>query len=94
MELQKEKLLKNGEIVLRIKVRPGATKSAFREIMADETIKIDIASAPEGGRANRELIRFLAKLFIVREKDILILSGAADRYKLVKITNSDFCDKI
>ena len=87
MEQYREKLRQSGELVLRVKVRPGASNSVFKELMTDGTVKLDIAAAPEGGRANRELARFLADFFEVKRENVLILSGAADRYKLVKINN-------
>ncbi len=79
-------LEKKGSIVLKVKAKPGASKSAVVEIMSDGTIKVSIAAAPEKGKANAELIKFLAKEFGVSKKDISIISGQGDRGKLVKIT--------
>lgn len=83
-----EQLKNNGETYLRVKVRPGAAATAVREVMADETLKIDVAAAPERGRANAELVRFLAAEFGVAGENVKILSGAGDRVKLVKILRS------
>jgi len=81
-----QKMLKeSGELYLRIKVRPGANISEIKGVMADETVKIDIKAAPEGGRANKELIDFLAKRLAVPVTNIKIIVGAGDRLKLVKI---------
>lgn len=74
-----------GEIYLRVKVRPNASKTCVKEIMADETIKINLAAAPVKGRANQELIKFLAKQFNTVVGNIKIINGAGDRLKLVKI---------
>jgi len=74
-----------GELYLRIKVRPGANISEIKGVLADETVKIDIKAAPEGGRANRELISFLARELKLTTNQIKILVGAGDRVKLVKI---------
>lgn len=82
------KLEKDREVYLRVKVRPGAAKSVVKDIMEDETIKIDISAVPEGGRANDELIKFLSKTFAVNKKNVKIISGKADRVKLVKIDSS------
>ena len=75
----------NGEVYLRVKVRPGAAKTCLKEIMADETVKIDLAAAPVKGKANQELIKFLSQEFDATAGDIKIISGAGDRLKLVKI---------
>ena len=53
--------------------------------MSDDTVKIDIAAAPVKGKANDELAKFLAREFSVPRKNVIILSGAADKTKLVKI---------
>lgn len=74
-----------GEVYLRIKVRPNAAETRFKEIMADETVKIDLAVAPIKGRANQELIKFLAGQFAIDKNNIKIISGAGERVKLVKI---------
>lgn len=86
----KQALETDGEVYFRVKARPGARATAVREIMADEeeTVKIDIAAAPERGRANTALIKFLAEEFEVPKADVKILSGAGDRVKLVKIIRS------
>ena len=76
---------KNGEVYLRIKVRPGAAKTGFKEIMADDTVKIDLAAAPVKGKANQELIKFLAGQFNAKAGSVKIISGAGERVKLVKI---------
>ena len=80
-----EKLKMNNEVYLRLKVLPGASKTKIRNIMEDETIKIDVAAVPEKGKANKELIGYLAKEFGVNKKNIKILSGISDRIKLIKI---------
>ena len=76
---------KNGEVYLRVKVRPNAAKTCVKEIMADETVKIDLAAAPVKGKANLELIKFLAQEFDAAAGNIKIISGAGERVKLVKI---------
>ena len=75
----------NAEMYLRVKVRPNAAETCVKEIMADETVKIDLAAAPVKGKANLELIKFLAKEFGVDKSQIKIISGAGERVKLVKI---------
>lgn len=72
-----------GEIYLRIKVRPGASINEVVDILSDDTIKINIAAAPERGRANKELLKFLKSEF--KASDIKIISGKAERVKLIKI---------
>ena len=81
----KKLFLEKGEVYLRVKVRPNAAKTLAKEVMADETVKIDLAAAPVKGKANQELIKFLAKEFVVSKDNVKIISGAGERVKLVKI---------
>lgn len=83
--LYKKVLQEKGEVYLRIKVSPGSPETLVKKILEDETIKIDIAARPEKGKANQELIKFLAKEFFVRKENIKIISGASEKLKLIKI---------
>ncbi len=84
----KKILNQTSEIYLRIKARPGAHATAVKQILANsegEIIKIDLAAPAAAGRANLELIKFLAGEFDVAKNSVKIISGAGDRLKLVKI---------
>jgi hypothetical protein len=81
-------ILAKGEAYLRIKVRPGAAKTAVRGSLDTEdgqTIKIDVAAPAERGKANEELIRYLSRELSVGKDRINIISGAGEKLKLVKI---------
>lgn len=83
-----EQFRKKGEVYLRIKARPGASATDVRGIMEGEdgeTIKIDLAAVPENGKANQELVKYLAKWFLVLKENVKIISGAGDKVKLIKI---------
>ncbi len=54
------------------------------EVVGDE-ITVSIKSQPERGKANRELVKRLARHFGVPEQSVRILSGLASRKKLVEI---------
>lgn len=78
----------DGEIYLRLKVRPAASLTAVKQVLADsdgEIIKIDLAAPALKGKANLALIKFLAREFDVAKNNVKIISGAGDRLKLVKI---------
>jgi len=85
LEYHKNKLEEEKEIRLTIKVNPGSAKSQIKNIMTNGVIKIDIAAAPEKGKANKELIKFLSKEFGVNKNDIEIKSGETEKLKVVKI---------
>jgi len=77
--------IKRMEKYIRVKVIPGAPRTEIKDTMADGTIKIAVAAAPEKGKANQALIEFLAEEFGVPRSNIVIISGATDRIKLVKV---------
>jgi len=75
---------------LRIKVIPKSPKNEVINIAKDEThgdtIKIRIKAVPEKGKANQELIKFIAKELNISKTQTSIISGQNDRLKLLKIT--------
>ena len=75
---------------MRVKARPNAAATEIKDIMDDETVKIDVAAKPEKGKANAELIKFLAREFAVDKNNIRIIGGAGERVKLIKIKNSNY----
>ncbi len=81
----KEQLNEKGEVYLKIKVKPGVGKTVIKNLMDDDTIKIDVAAPPTKGVANKELIKFLAQELEISKKNVRIISGTKERIKLVKI---------
>lgn len=73
---------------IQIKVIPKSRETAFVEKMDDDTYKIRVKAAPEKGKANDELIRFLSKTLNIRKDEILIISGHTDTRKLLKIPDT------
>ena len=78
---------RSGMIQFYVRARPGAAKTCVREMMADESVKIDISVPPEGGRANIKLVEFLSREFGVSLSQVEIISGKTAREKLVRITS-------
>jgi uncharacterized protein (TIGR00251 family) len=78
-------LVDKKEVYLRVKVRPNAGETALKEILADNTIKIDIAAPPKKGKANQELISYLADQFRIHKENVKIISGSREKIKLIKI---------
>ena len=77
-----------GELYLRLKVHPSRAITEIIEIVSDhegETVKVDVAAPAEKGKANQELIRYLAKIFGTSRGQVKIISGAGERVKLVKV---------
>ena len=81
-----QRLQNDEEIFLRIKVHPKAPRTEIYDQLDDGTIKVRVKAVPEKGKANKELIRYLAKTFLVPKDQIVLLSGHTDPLKLIKIT--------
>lgn len=71
-------------ILLKVKVIPKSSKS---QIVGWENgeLKIRLAAVPEKGRANNELIAFLAKLLGVAKSNIQLVRGVKSCHKQLNI---------
>ena len=74
--------------ILSVRVVPGASKS---EIVGVEggALKVRLAAAPVKGKANKELVRLLARAFGVRGSDVEIVAGHRARLKKVQVYGAD-----
>jgi hypothetical protein len=70
---------------IRVKALPGQSASEIREELADGTLKVAVAAPREKGKANRELINFLAGHYGVDRKEVRIVSGHTSEIKLIEI---------
>ena len=52
----------------------------------DGAWKVQLAAVPEKGKANEELIRFLADEFGVRRAQVEIVAGQTNAHKQVRVT--------
>jgi len=71
-------------LLLKIKSRPNSAQTKIVSKLDDETIKIDISAERDKGKANQELIRFLAKNLNIKKENIKIISGKTTQKKLIK----------
>ncbi len=78
---------------LALKVTPGAKKN---EILGWEddypqvgrVLKVKIAAPPVEGKANKEIVLFLAKVLKVSKSSIEVVHGTSGRIKLVEIPDN------
>ena len=74
----------NGKI--KILVKPNSANNSVIGLYND-AIKIKICSAPEKGKANKELLEFLSLTLKVPKQDIEIVHGEFSNFKEIKIKN-------
>ena len=70
--------------ILKLHVVPGSRQTTVAGLHGDR-LKVKVASPPEKGRANRELLEFLARSLKVPLQDLHLTSGAASRAKVVAV---------
>ncbi|MCJ8328770.1 MAG: YggU family protein [Lentisphaeria bacterium] len=75
--------LKNA-CILSCYIQPGA-KSTQVDSIYNDCLKIKISRPPVDDQANKELIKFLAKILDIKKTQISIRSGEHSRYKKLLI---------
>jgi uncharacterized protein (TIGR00251 family) len=68
-----------------VHVRPRSGRAAILGRRADGSLEVTVRAAPEGGKANAELIGLLARALGVPRGAVEILRGASGRTKIVRI---------
>lgn len=69
-----------GGTVIRVYVQPRASKNELAGVH-EGSLKVRLTAPPIEGKANKECISFLAKLFNVPKSSIEILQGQKSRHK-------------
>ena len=75
----------DGKAMINVKIQAQSPFNELKEIMADGTLKIAINALPIQGRANAELIKFIAKEMHLPVYNVTIEQGFTGSRKLVKI---------
>ncbi|MCX7765575.1 MAG: DUF167 domain-containing protein [Candidatus Sumerlaeia bacterium] len=73
-------------VLLTVKVHPGSRRNRIVCILGD-VLKVEITAPPELGKANRELINFLAEQLKIERSLITILRGERSRTKILHFSN-------
>ena len=76
-------------ITLAVHVRPQAGRAEIRSRRPDGSLEVALRAAPEGGKANAELVALLARALGVSPDAVAIVRGPTARLKLLRITGAD-----
>ena len=76
---------KDGSVLLRVTARPGASRSAVQGVHG-EALKVAVQAPPERGKANKQLLAFLAKALGLKKSQLTLAAGHTSREKTVAIT--------
>ena len=74
---------------MAVRITPRASHNEIVEIQSDGTVKIHLQAAPVDGKANEDLIEFLADILGVPKSRVDIVAGASGRDKLVSVLDMD-----
>ncbi|MBS4168639.1 DUF167 domain-containing protein [Parachlamydia sp. AcF125] len=74
---------------LSIKVIPNSSKKGIAG-WENHKLKLHISAAPEKGKANEAVIKFLSKFLGIRQQHIQIIQGETSRHKLIQIEGMDY----
>ena len=69
---------------ISLRVSPGGSRTQWMGRMADGRLKVRVGAPPEGGRANRELVRFVAESLGVPQRAVRVVAGLAARDKVLE----------
>lgn len=84
-------------ITIRLHVSPGAKRTEIKGIFKDESssgmpslfqehiLKVSIKEAPEKGKANAALLKFLAQTWDIPKSGLTLLKGECSQTKLLLI---------
>ena len=61
-------------VILQVKAKPAARKNGLNGVF-NGALKVSVTVAPERGKANKAIIKFLAKTFKLSPKYFTLLSG-------------------
>ncbi len=75
-----------ADLLLRLRVQPRAGRNAFAELFGD-ALKVKLKAPPIDGRANAELLRFIAESFDVSRSEVELVSGLQSRTKQLRVKN-------
>jgi len=71
-------------LVLTLHVQPGAKRTAVDGTHGD-ALKVRLAAPPVDGKANAELMRFMADAFGVPLRNVGLVRGETSRQKVVRV---------
>lgn len=86
LEELKAELQKKGGITLEVKAVPGSSYSGISGFLGT-ALKIKVASPPEKGKANEEIIQLLSDTFKVPRSSIQLIQGTTSPHKKFRITS-------
>jgi uncharacterized protein (TIGR00251 family) len=86
LDTYRARLRSDKRLTLSVKVTPKSSKNEIVGFLDDGTMKLKITAAPEKGKANAEIVAFLAAQFGVSKRQVEIVRGDTAALKVVVIS--------
>lgn len=86
---------KTKTAIIQLKVKTCAKTSSingFVDINGSHTLKINIKSAPEGGKANIAIIKMLSEIWKLKRSQLKIIKGTTSSTKILAVENIEKAD--
>jgi uncharacterized protein len=81
----RRKLLRDGSLVLDVKVIPKARTGGVSELMPNGSLKVKVTAVPEKGKANAEVCAVLAAYLGVAKGNVEVILGHTSQQKRVRV---------
>jgi uncharacterized protein (TIGR00251 family) len=76
------------EVIIEVTARPGSSRRGAIGVTADRLV-VGVNSRPEKGKANDELIEYLAREMRVPRSALMIVRGETSRRKTIRIVTHE-----
>lgn len=76
--------VKEDFVTFRIKAVPNSSKNVVSGIL-DDALKLKIKAPAVEGAANKELVKFLSKLFKVSKSEVVFVGGQTSKQKRIRL---------
>jgi uncharacterized protein (TIGR00251 family) len=74
-----------SDLILHLRVQPKASKDALIGPYGENEYKVSLTAPPVDGKANSQLIKFIAKGFGLPRADVSLVSGERSRSKCLRL---------
>ncbi|NHK30160.1 MAG: YggU family protein [Asgard group archaeon] len=78
-------LQKDDKVILKLHVKPNSKQQKFSYDPIEEKLTIFVKSPPDKGKANKELIKYIANILDLSSSKITLISGQTSRDKILTI---------
>ena len=75
-----------GGVKFSVQVKPNSRKTELI-VETDGTLRMNVAAPPSNGKANREIVRWLAKRLRRPSSEVRLIGGLHSRTKIIAVLN-------